>query len=165
MFCNKMAVVFLWLQQILCDAYHTLLFTMSCLSVEDEFPHFRRDCAAGLEILLTYCWERFKRNVVINCWQISTYHLFQNSSNKLFRDIYEKLIAPHEATFLIFDLYGLFLVCNEKKYAHFGSAYMLLIPTFRPNCSFTLIPRAYYPGMFTIATSKRSPYRGILNFK
>jgi hypothetical protein len=81
------------------------------------------------------------------------------------RDIYGKLIAPHEANFQSMDRYGLSLICSEKKYAHFGSVYMLLISWNRPRCSFTLIPRAYVPGMFTIATAKRSPYRGILNFK
>jgi hypothetical protein len=80
-------------------------------------------------------------------------------------DIYEKLIAPHEDHFDSFDYYGLSLICSEKKYAHFGSAYMLLIRENIPHCSFTFIPRAYYPGMFTIATTKRSPYHGILNYK
>jgi hypothetical protein len=81
------------------------------------------------------------------------------------RDIYEKLIAPHEANFAKLDAWGLSQICREKTYAHFGSAYMLLIPANRPRCSFTFIPRAYYPGMFTIATAKKSAYRGILNFK
>jgi len=57
------------------------------------------------------------------------------------------------------------LICDDKKYAHFVPLYPLLLPMNRINCSFTLIPRAYYPGMHTIATAKSSPYRGILNFK
>jgi hypothetical protein len=81
------------------------------------------------------------------------------------RDIYQKLIAPHEDDFIPFDTYGLGQICSEKKYAHFGSLYMLFLPFNRPNCSFILVPRAYYPGMFTIATAKRSPFHGILNFK
>jgi len=81
------------------------------------------------------------------------------------RDIYEKLIAPHEDQLGFHDLFGLPLVCSEKKYAHLVSAYMLMIRMNRINCSFTLIPQAYYPGMYTIALAKNSPYRGILNFK
>jgi hypothetical protein len=138
---------------------------MSGLSAEDEFPKVSKDCAAGLEILLTFCWRIFKRTVAMNCWHISTHYLFQNSSNKALNDIYEKLIAPHEAHLENFDWFGLSLICSEKKYAHFGSTFYLLIPMLRPQCSFTLIPRAYYPGMFTIATTKRSPYHGILNYK
>jgi hypothetical protein len=96
---------------------------------------------------------------------MSTHHLFQNSSNKLLRDIYQRLIAPYEADFKTHDSKAMPLVCSEKKYAHIVSAYLLLFPMNRPRCSFTLIPRAYYPGMYTIATVKKSPYRGILNFK
>jgi len=81
------------------------------------------------------------------------------------RDIYEKLIAPHEAELEFYDLIGLHLICSEKKYAHLVSAYILMIPINRITCSFTLIPRAYYPGMYTIALAKKSPYRGIFNFK
>jgi len=81
------------------------------------------------------------------------------------RDIYGKLIAPYEANFGQHDSMGLQLICNETKYAHFGSAYILLMRAFRPRCSFTLIPQAYFPGMYTIATAKRSPYHWILNFK
>jgi hypothetical protein len=55
MFLHKMAAGFLWLQQALCYAYHPLLLTMSGLSAEDEFPKVSKDCAAGLEILLTFC--------------------------------------------------------------------------------------------------------------
>jgi len=81
------------------------------------------------------------------------------------KDIYKKLIAPHEVHFGYMDSFGLPMICSDKKYAHFVSAYMLLIPQNLPSCSFTFIPRAYYPGMFTIAMAKRSPYRGILNSK
>jgi hypothetical protein len=80
-------------------------------------------------------------------------------------DIYEKLIKPHEDYLAPHDALILPLICSEKKYAHFGSVYLLLIKGNRLNCSVTLIPRAYYPGMYTIATVKRSPYHGILNFK
>ena len=163
MFYHKMASRFLWLQQALCYAYHPMLLIISGLSAEDEFPKVHRDCAAGLEILLTFCWEILKKIVTMNCWHTSTHHLFQNSTNKLLSDIYEKLIAPHEAQLAPFEMP--LLVCTEKKYAHLMSAYLLLIYPLPPNCSITLIPRAYYPGMYTIATVKRSPYRGILNFK
>jgi hypothetical protein len=81
------------------------------------------------------------------------------------RDIYEKLIEPHEAEFQVFDAIGIQLICSDKKYAHLVSAYLFVISVNRPHCSFTLIPRAYYPGMYTIALAKKSPYRGILNFK
>jgi len=81
------------------------------------------------------------------------------------KDIYVKKIAPHEHTFHYWDLYGLKEICVDKKYAFLVSAYMLLIELNQPPCSFDFIPRAYYPGMFTIPTAKRSPYRGILNFK
>jgi hypothetical protein len=81
------------------------------------------------------------------------------------RDIYKKLIAPHEAEFELHDAIGIHLICSDKKYAYLVSAYMLLIPGSRPLCSFTLIPRAYYPGMYTVALAKKSHYRGILNFK
>jgi hypothetical protein len=81
------------------------------------------------------------------------------------KDIYVKKIAPHEDNFEAWDYVGLEELCIDNKYAYFISAYMLLIPGFLPNCSFTFIPRAYYPGMFSIPTAKRSPYRGILNFK
>jgi hypothetical protein len=81
------------------------------------------------------------------------------------RDIYEKLIAPNENSLDFNDVFGLPRLCREKKYAYFASTYMLLMPIYLPPCSITLIPRAYYPGMFTIAMAKRSPYRGILNFK
>jgi len=160
-----MAAGFLWLQQALCYAYRPLLLAISGLPAEDEFPKAHRDCSAGLEIILTFCWGLFKIIVAMNCWHISTHHLFQNSSDKVLRDIYKKLIAPHEANFGVIDSFGLPTICSDKKYAHFVSAYILMIPGNLPSCSFTFIPRAYYPGMFTIATAKRSPYRGILNFK
>jgi len=81
------------------------------------------------------------------------------------RDIYEKLIAPHEDQLGLYDMFVLPLICSEKKYAHLVSAYILMIPMNHITCSFRLIPRAYYPGMYTIALAKNSPYRGILNFK
>jgi hypothetical protein len=81
------------------------------------------------------------------------------------RDIYEKLIAPDEVRLGRYDSFGLTLICSDKKYAHFGPLHLLLKPTSRPRCSFTLIPRAYYPVMHSIATAKKSPYRGIFNFK
>jgi hypothetical protein len=80
-------------------------------------------------------------------------------------DIYEKLIAPYEDTFGEYEKWQLYKICREKKYAHFGSAYMLLLKSNRPPCSITLIPQAYYPGMYTIPTVKKSAYHGILNFK
>ena len=160
-----MAAGFLWLRQALCNAYHPFVLTMSGLLAEEGFPKFRSDCAAGLEILLTFSWRIFKRTVALNCWHITTHRLFQNSSNKLMRDIYEKLIAPHEDQLELYDTFGLSLICSEKKYAHLVSAYILMIPMNHINCSFSLIPRAYYPGMYTIALAKNSPYRGILNFK
>jgi hypothetical protein len=80
-------------------------------------------------------------------------------------DIYEKLIAPHEDTFGQFEAWELSKICRYKNYAHFGPAYLLLLKYNRPPCSFTLIPQAYYPGMYTIPTMKKSAYHGILNFK
>jgi hypothetical protein len=81
------------------------------------------------------------------------------------KNIYEKLIAPHEDQFESHDSLALSLICSDKKYAHLVSVYLLLIKSNRPYCSFTLIPRAYYPGMYTITIAKKSPYRGIFNFK
>jgi hypothetical protein len=83
----------------------------------------------------------------------------------LLRDIYVKLIAPIEHLMEPSDWEGLYRLCRDRKYAHLASDYMLLMPMALPPCSISLVPRAYYPGMFTIATAKRNPYRGILNFK
>jgi len=80
------------------------------------------------------------------------------------RGIYEKLIAPHEVNLGWHDSYGLDLICSENKYAFFGST-NLLITSRHPHCSFTLVPRAYYAEMFTVATAKRSSFHGILKFR
>jgi hypothetical protein len=96
---------------------------------------------------------------------MSTNSLFQNSSDKVLKDIYAKLIAPNEAVLDLNDWGGFTRLCHDRNYAHFASAYMLLIPGYLPPCNIKLIPRAFYPGMFTIATAKRSSYRGILNYK
>jgi hypothetical protein len=90
--------------------------------------------------------------------------LFQNSSDELLRDIYRKLIAPFEATLDLNDYPGLQRLCYDRNYAHLASDYMLLLPGCLPQCSITLVPQAFYPGTMAIATAKRSPYLGLLNF-
>ncbi|XP_021923392.1 probable glutamate receptor isoform X2 [Zootermopsis nevadensis] len=89
---------------------------------------------------------------------------FKNSSNELLRDIYWKMIAPHEATLELTDFPGLQRLCYDRNYAHLASDYMLVLPGYLPQCSITLVPQAFYPGTMALATVKRSPYLGLLNY-
>jgi hypothetical protein len=90
--------------------------------------------------------------------------LFQNSTDKVLREIYNKLIAPYEAALDISDYTGLQRLCSDRKYAHCVSDYMLLLPLFMPPCSITFVPRAFYPGTMAIGMAKMNPYRGIMDF-
>jgi hypothetical protein len=80
------------------------------------------------------------------------------------RGIYDKLIAPYEFVLDFYDLPGLQRLCYDRKYAHCLPDYMLLLPGFMPPCSFTFVPRAFYPGSMAIAMVKKSPYLGLMNF-
>jgi hypothetical protein len=91
--------------------------------------------------------------------------IFQESKVKLLKQIYEKLIAPHESTLTISDLKGLRRLCYDKKYAHMTVDYNLLKKGYPPNCSITFIPDAYFTGVLAIPTAKESPYLGLLNYK
>jgi hypothetical protein len=84
---------------------------------------------------------------------------------KLLKNIYKRLIAPYESTFLQSDVEGLRRLCYEKKYAYMTSTYNLMKKGYMPNCSVSLIPHAFYPGLLAIPMAKRSPYRGLLNYK
>jgi hypothetical protein len=84
---------------------------------------------------------------------------------KLHKEIYKKLIAPHETTLSFGDVEGLLRLCYDKKYAHMTSDYNLLKKGYLPNCSITLIPHAYFTGDLAIPTAKESPYLGLLNYK
>jgi hypothetical protein len=90
--------------------------------------------------------------------------LFQNSSDKVLRGIYTKLIAPYEAALDISDYTGLQRLCYDRKYAHCVPDYLLLLPMFLPPCSITFVPRAFYPGAMAIGVAHGSPYLGLLNF-
>jgi hypothetical protein len=90
--------------------------------------------------------------------------LFQNSNDKVLRDIYNKLIAPYEAALDISDYTGLQRLCYDRKYAHFVADYMLMLPGFTPQCGITFVPRAFYPGTMAIGMPKQSPYLGLMNF-
>jgi hypothetical protein len=91
--------------------------------------------------------------------------MFQKSGVKLLQNIYNRHIAPHEHTLSYSDVEGLRRLCYDKKYAHMTSDYNLLKEGYRPNCSISLIPRAFFRGLLAIPVGKNSPYMGLLNYK
>ena len=91
--------------------------------------------------------------------------MFQASKEKLLKLIYNRLIAPHESTLNFSNIEGLRRLCYEKKYAHMVSDYTLLREGFMPNCSISLIPKAFMRGWLAIPLAKKSPYLGLLNHK
>jgi hypothetical protein len=84
---------------------------------------------------------------------------------QLLQDIYERLIAPYEHTLMDSDIDGLQQLCYDKKYAHMTTNYNLLKEGYRPNCSVSEIPQAFFSGFIAIVIEKRSPYLGLLNYK
>jgi len=91
--------------------------------------------------------------------------MFQTSKGNLMKRIYDRLVAPHESTLAYSDIEGLRRLCYEKKYAHISSNYNFLREGFMPNCSISLIPKAFIRGQFAIPLAKKSPYLGLLNHK
>jgi hypothetical protein len=92
-------------------------------------------------------------------------YVFQKARVKLLQNIYERLIAPNEHTLTYSDVEGLRRLCYDKKYAHMTSDYNLLKEGYMPNCSISLIPRAFFRGLLAIPVKKESPYLGLLNYK
>lgn len=91
--------------------------------------------------------------------------MFQRSSDKLLRRIYDRLIAPHESTLSFSDVEGLQRLCYERKYAHMTSDYNLMKKGYMPNCSVSLIPEAFFRGLLAIPIAKNGPYLGLFNHK
>jgi hypothetical protein len=91
--------------------------------------------------------------------------MFQTSTDSHLKIIYDRLIAPHESTLTFSDIEGLQRLCYEKKYAHITSDYNLLREGFLPNCSISLIPKAFTRRLLAIPLAKKSPYLGLLNYK
>lgn len=91
--------------------------------------------------------------------------MFQESSVKLLKNIYRKLIAPHESSLIFSDVEGLQRLCYDKKYAHMTSDYNLLREGYAPNCRISKITDAFIRGLLAIPMAKGSPYLGIFNYK
>jgi len=91
--------------------------------------------------------------------------MFQTSTDSLLKLTYDTLIAPHESTLTFSDVEGLRRLCHEKKYAHVTSNYNLLREGYMPNCSISLIPKAFFRGLLTFPLAKNSPFLGLLNHK
>ena len=91
--------------------------------------------------------------------------MFQTSTDSLLKLIYYRLIAPHESTLTFSDTDGLRRLCYDNKYAYITADYILLQEEFMPNCSISLIPKAFIRGLLAFPLSKKSPYLGLLNHK
>jgi hypothetical protein len=91
--------------------------------------------------------------------------VFQESRVKLLKNIYRRLIAPHESTLIFSDVEGLQRLCYDKKYAYMTSDYNLLRERYAPNCSISQITHAFFPGLIAIPMAKGSPYLGLFNYK
>ncbi|KAJ4433821.1 hypothetical protein ANN_16133 [Periplaneta americana] len=90
---------------------------------------------------------------------------FRDSTEKLYKDIYSRKIAPHEKTLDNSDIVGMQRLCDEMNYAHFTSSYNLMKQGYLPNCSVTVLKQACFPGHIAIAIAKGSPYLRLFNYK
>jgi len=91
--------------------------------------------------------------------------VFQTSRNSRLKLIYDKLIAPHESTLNYDDIGGLRRLCYDRKYAHVTGTYNLQLKGYLPNCSISVIPKAFYRGLLAFPFAKKSPYLGLVNHK
>ncbi|XP_069696320.1 uncharacterized protein [Periplaneta americana] len=80
------------------------------------------------------------------------------------QQIYQRLIAPHEATLPQSVLEGLQRMCSTHKRAYFASLHGVSTMLANMNCSPVVVPHAYVPGSIAMSIAKHSPYRGLFKY-
>jgi hypothetical protein len=88
----------------------------------------------------------------------------QKAADPLYKEIYQKLILPDICN-LPLDYVSAFRRVCESKYAFMSSADMMRHFTRNLNCSYIALPSASIHGVIAMTTVKRSPYRGLINYK
>ncbi|XP_021923390.1 probable glutamate receptor [Zootermopsis nevadensis] len=88
---------------------------------------------------------------------------FENSTDPVMQNIYQKMIAPNRHNFPFSDDEGFRRVCNVPNYAYITYTDLEYQETGTLSCGLTEIPQIYIPGSLAITTVKKSPYKGIFN--
>jgi hypothetical protein len=88
----------------------------------------------------------------------------QESRDSLMRELYWRMIRP-EVDSLPASVYeGLTRLCTRRRYAYFASQTSVDMMKASLPCGVVEIPGTFIRSHLSVAVTKRSPYRGILQY-
>ncbi|PNF14715.1 hypothetical protein B7P43_G09343 [Cryptotermes secundus] len=90
---------------------------------------------------------------------------FKNATDALMKEVYAKLIAPEEDHLPISIEEGMQRVCDIDNYAFMTTLEVALGLQNKITCKLSSVLGASIPESLTMTIAKRSPYRGLINYK
>jgi hypothetical protein len=91
--------------------------------------------------------------------------MFQNATDALMKEVYAKLIAPGKDHLPISIEEGMQRVCDIDNYAFMTSLDVVLGFLDHITCKVSSVLGASIPESLAMSIAKRSPYRGLINYK
>jgi hypothetical protein len=91
--------------------------------------------------------------------------LWQNATDSLIKEVYAKLIAPEEDHLPISIEEGMQRVCDIDNYAFMTTLEAALGVQKKLSCKLSSVLGASIPESLAMSIAKRSPYRGLINYK
>jgi hypothetical protein len=88
----------------------------------------------------------------------------QESKDSLMRELYWRMIRPEEDRLPASVYEGLTRLCTRRRYAYFASKTSVDMTKASLSCGVVDIPGTYIRSHLSVAVTKRSPYRGILQY-